>query len=161
MSYRPPMHQRALPAHLKNYVILSPPKTHWRPASSCEEANCRRWTDGWETVFDESTDDGKRGAAYVRSRRHGNQFTEWRQERSSIVTFRFPPHQPNVFCHMRGKHLIRLERPEFFGVRDVTTDFKLKLHDGAENGAVNWAHDFATNQDAVDKKVKEGYGNDD
>jgi hypothetical protein len=156
MSFTPPMHERALPAHLRNYVILSPPATHWRKAGSCEEANCRRWTDGWQTVFDESTDDGRSGAAYVRSRRHGNQFTEWRQPGSTIVTFRFPPHQPKPFCPQRGKHLIRLDRPEFFGVRDVSTGWRLKLHDGAENGARNWVDDFATNQDQVATKQNKG-----
>jgi hypothetical protein len=156
MSYTPPMHERVLPAQFRNYVILSPPATHWRKAGSCEEANCRRWTDGWQTVFDESTEQGRSGAAYVRSRRHGNQFTEWREPGSSFVTFRFPPRQPKPFCPKRGRHLIRLDRPEFFGVRDVDTGWRLKLHDGAENGARNWVDDFATNQDQVATKRNRG-----
>lgn len=152
---RPLMHRRALPAHMKNYVILAPPATHFRPAT-CAEVQCRAFTAGWETHLDEATEDGKQLAAYVRSGKHGNQFTEWRAERSTITVFRFPPWQPNPFGLEHRKHLVKLDRPEIFAVRDVDTGFELKQHRGAENGAQDWVDDFATNQAAVAKEYEKG-----
>lgn len=150
-----PMHQRTLPPNLKNYVILAPRATHFRPAT-CAEVQCNRFVTGWETHLDESTEDGRQLAAYVRSRKHGNQYTEWRAEGSSIVVFRFPPFQPYVFGAEHRQHVVKLDRPEIFAVRDVTTGFELKQHRGAENGARDWADDFATNQDKVAAKFNEG-----
>lgn len=150
-----PMHTRQLPAHLKNYVILAPPSTHFRPAT-CEEARCRAFTLGWETHLDEAVPALKDQADWIRRRTHGNQFEEWRAPGSSITVFRFPPFQPHPFGLEHRKHLVKIGRPEYFGVRDVSTGFELKLHQGAENGARDWVDDFATNQAKVARRVQEG-----
>ncbi|HJV15615.1 MAG TPA: hypothetical protein VJ625_17145 [Propionibacteriaceae bacterium] len=154
-TYRPPMHQRPLPPGFKNYVILAPRATHFRPAT-CAEVQCRAFTIGWETHLDESTQTGQDLAQWIRGRSHGNQFTEWRAEGSTITVFRFPPFQPQPFGPEHRQHVIRTDRPEIFAFRDETTGFRLKQHRGAENGARDWVDDFATNQDAVatDKQRK-------
>lgn len=152
---KPPMHTRALPPHLKNYVILAPPSTHFRPAT-CEQVRCRAFTIGWETHCDEAVAELKDLAAWIRRGTHGNKYDEYRAPGSSITVFRFPPFQPRPFGLEHRKHLIKIERPELFAYRDVSTGWDLKLHAGAENGARDWVDDFATNQDKVARKVQEG-----
>lgn len=157
MTYVPPMHQRALPPAFKNYVILSPRATHFRPAT-CAEVQCRAFASGWETHLDESTSDGAELAAWIRGRSHGNQYSEWRAEGSTITVFRFPPFQPRPFGPEHRQHVIKTDRPDIFAVRDISTGFQLQQHTGAGNGARDWVDDFATNQDkvATDKARKGG-----
>lgn len=149
------MHTRRLPPNMKNYVILAPPATHFRP-STCAEVQCDRFVNGWETHLDVATKDGLEAAEWIESGKHGNQYTKWRAEGSTIVVFRFPPFQPRIFGIEHREHRVKLDRPEWFGVRDVDTGWQLKLHSGAENGARDWTHDFATNQDLVAAKRREG-----
>lgn len=155
MTYRPPMHQRALPPNLKNYVILAPRKTHFRPAT-CAEVQCNRFMNGWETHLDVSTKDGLEAAEWIEAGKHGNKYTKWRAEGSTIVVYRFPPFQPYIFGIQHREHVVKTDRPELFGVRDVSTGFDLKLHQGAESGARDWVDDFATNQGKVAQKAQEG-----
>lgn len=150
------MHTRRLPAHMTNYVILAPPSTHFRPAT-CEEVQCRAFTIGWENHLDEAVPALKELADWIRSGVHGNRFEEWRAPGSSITTFRFGPHQnPRKFSPKHREHKVKIERPEWFGVRNADTGWDLKLHAGAENGARDWVDDFATNQDLAARKRQRG-----
>jgi hypothetical protein len=137
----------------KNYVILAPVATHWRPAT-CEEVACNRFTHGFDVWCDESDDSPAGGAArarYLRSGVHGRRFEEYRAPGQSMVVFKFPPGQV-AFGDEHQNHRIRIERPEIFTVRDpVRGDL---VHDGAEGGAVNWVDDFATNQDQVKTSIE-------
>ena len=65
-----------MPVHAyRTFVIVSPRDQLVRTA--CEEAGCKAWRTGWETVVDESTDLGRRQAEYIRTE-SGRTFTEHR-----------------------------------------------------------------------------------
>lgn len=138
----------------RQFHILAPVATHWRPAT-CAEVECAKHVNGFELTFDESDDrpgGGREAAAYFRSKYRGLAgFTEWRRPDQATV-FRLPPGlKPPGFEH--DEHRIRIERPEAFVESDTTTGRILRVHDGAEDGAVNWVEDFATNQELVVRQL--------
>lgn len=152
-----------VPAHLlKHYVLAAPRSTHWRPAT-CEEVRCSAFVDGWTSVFDESTELGRAQADYVRGKftlpngeKCGRKYTEYRRENSTLVTFRFFPGQ-KPFGDEHDNHAVPLGRPAIFAVIDPQVDNGTPyIHDGVENGAVNWTDDFANHQDRLADKAKEG-----
>lgn len=161
-----------LPASaMKSYVIAAPRSSHFR-AATCAEVECRHYRNGWETVIDESTDDGRAQADYIRTA-SGRAFREkgggwvvnpspdalvdmtmvdtWtkpiapldvevvfyshndtrrhirRTLPSGEVQFQvhdfFPSRTTFVFaagqtCFRSDEHVVRIERPEIFLVRD-------------------------------------------
>lgn len=133
-----------LPAHLmtKNYVLLAPLATHWRPAT-CQEVECAAWTTGWELVFPDGPDRAER-VAYVRADRVRAKREFLRAD--GAIVFRFGPETPTYAGDGKhNQHRVRIDRPELFAVREPGAA-RLTLHRGRENGAVDWVDDFANNQ---------------
>ncbi len=96
--------------YYKTYSILAPLQSHFRPAT-CDEVSCRAHMRGWVSPIDERTVDGQKHAYYIRKvakRRYAES-----KDAGGLTVFEFPPGQQ---CFR--KHVVPLERPELFVVRD-------------------------------------------
>lgn len=140
---------------LKTYQIAAPLDSHWRQAS-CDEVACRAWTEGWQTVVDESTDLGRQQAGYIRREcvRDGNGTTNpqgrrrYRESRNeaALTVFEFPPGQQ---CFASHEHRVRVDRQELYVVRDGdwrgNPTGRRRQHARPEE----WVEDFAGHQDQL------------
>lgn len=140
------------PEHMRTFSVLAPAKSHHR-VGTCDEAKCPNYLEGFAVIADESTDLGQQQAYFIRhdgSRR----FTEERGD-LGLTVFTFEAGQrcfSTVFFDGRVQrgHLVRIERPEFFVVREGDhrgnpRGDKPFLHAKPEN----WLDEFATNLDRV------------
>lgn len=125
-------------AAYKTYAIDSPRDT--TVVAACRQVGCAAWWRGWESLIDESTELGRRQAAYIRHE-SGRSFREWRTDQPGVVIFRFEAFQ-RCFTEHRT-------RPELFTVRGG--DWR-----GNPSGEVyrhtrpaDWVDDFAQNLDRV------------
>lgn len=57
--------------------------------AACEEVGCDQWRAGWETVADESTQEGALVAAWIRSGQSGRAFRELAAAPGQPAVFRF------------------------------------------------------------------------
>ena len=138
----------------KTYGVRSPKETHHRPAT-CEEVNCKAFTNGWKTVCDESTEIGKQRADQVRALPNppdGWTFRETKDAETGHTVFLFPAGQR---CFQFFNHTVRLDRPEFYIVRGgdwraVTQP--ARMHQRPED----WVEDFAEHQDALKTVLDRG-----
>jgi hypothetical protein len=93
--------------HVQTWNISAPRSTHFRPAT-CAEVECDPHVHGWVTVVPAGSD----LEAIVR--RSGRSFTEERRD-GGLIAFTFPAGQT---CFLVGEHVVPLERPELYLVRD-------------------------------------------
>lgn len=92
----------------ETYAIVAQPDTGI--VSSCREAGCQAWANGWETTVDESTALGKNQASYIR-RKSGRTFREMKTgpEDKQLTVFRFEPGQ-RCFAEHKTKRDLFLKR---------------------------------------------------
>jgi|SRR5580698_9161685 hypothetical protein len=136
------------PQSYKSYEMRYPLRTHWRKAT-CEEVECDHWVMGWDTLIDTSTDLGQRQYDYC----HGDRSRSFTEKREGLTIVRFhygPGNQP--FPGPRHDHRVKVERPPLFVVsggdwRGNPRGTDPVLHRNGEN----WADDFATHQDALER----------
>lgn len=132
----------------KTYRIFAPPSTHWAPAT-CAEVGCGPYTGGWRTIVDETTDQGRAQAFYIR-RRSGRRFTEDRDD-AGLTVFAFEPGQR---CFAADRHRRRLDRPPLYLVEDG--DWRRKTGRRRHAGVMDWVDDFANHQDRIAAAVQRG-----
>lgn len=98
-----------LPAHLvKTFQVVSPPATHWRPAT-CEEVECEQYRHGWRVRVEGLTEADVHTATHC-----GRVFTvQHVAEGETWLVFRAG--QP---CFRASQHKVRVDRPELYFVRD-------------------------------------------
>lgn len=131
----------------KTYQILQPLESHFRDAT-CQEVDCQAFANGWRSMVDTSTPLGARQANYIRLH-SGRAYTS--TENAAMVTFVFRPGQR---CFT--SHRLPLGRPNLFVVRDG--DWRGNPHrtDPQRRSAADWVDDFATHQDKLATRFKEG-----
>lgn len=121
------------PGDYQTFSITSPQDLSEKAA--CEQVGCEHWRDGWTSVIDESTDLGKRQAAYIRQR-SGRTFREQRTG-AGLTVFRFESGQRCFADHKT--------RPEIFTVQGG--DWRqylgpVRTHQRGED----WREDFGEHQ---------------
>lgn len=144
---------------VKTYSVLSPLRTHFRPAT-CEEIDCPHYLKGWRSAYD-ARDQTSRGGAfriwYVREQ-SGRRFVELGSGRWEIQTtvdgaqirklilgdgpltvFEFAPGQ---MCFEAATHRITLERDPIF----VVQPGDWRGHDGppVQMNNADWADSHQT-----------------
>jgi hypothetical protein len=136
---------------MRTYGISSPIATHYRRAT-CAEVECGPTVNGWKSLADESTPDGQRRAHYIR-KQSGRHFSEGRE--GSLTVFWFPPGQM-CFDSGNDQHMVSLERPATFLVRDGdwrgNPSGSRRVHQRPED----WVEDFAENLDQVKTQIERG-----
>ena len=138
-------------AAMKTYQILAPAGTHWR-AATCAEVDCGAYLHGWATRVDEATDMGARQAHYIR-RQSGRAFSAARDE-AGLTVFTFPPGQR---CFRASDHRVRLDRAEFFVVRDGDWRGNPRGTQPRQHvRAADWVDDFANHQQALANRLERG-----
>lgn len=147
------------PNKMQTYAVDSPLDTHFTKVD-CEEVGCGAHDNGWATVVDESSDLGKRQAAYIRTECRPTtaklapgaqcraRYIESRTE-AGWTAFTFPPGQQCFQTHQK-----RLPREELYLVRqgDWRSYGATRQHDRAEH----WVEDMAENQDRLNRLIKKG-----
>jgi hypothetical protein len=131
----------------KTYQLSAPRGTHWRP-STCDEADCEFYVNGWSTAIDESTELGKGQAYYIRNQ-SGRRFTEDRH--GSLTTFRFEAGQT---CF--AEHEARLDRPELYIVRGGDWRGNPTGEVRQHTRASDWVDDFADHQQTLADRINQG-----
>ena len=77
----------------RDYRVTMPPDI--TVVTACGDFGCDQWRSGWETVCDESTEQGALVASFIRSGQSGRDFAELRDVRDgvTVAVFRFPAGQ--------------------------------------------------------------------
>lgn len=132
------------PAAYQTYRISSPRDTLVRAA--CEQVRCAAWRLGWEMKVDESTDLGKRQAAYLRNK-SGRTFRERRTE-IGLTVFQFEAGQR---CFQDHK-----TRPELFIVRDGDWRENPTGRTRQHTRPQDWVEDFGEHQQKLVDSQKRG-----
>lgn len=128
------------------YRIISP--SDREVVTVCSQVGCLSWQHGWDTLVDETSDLGRRQAAWIRTGRTGRSYRELRGPDGQTV-FRFDAHQ-RCFTEHRT-------RPELYVVQDGDwrgnpRRTQPRIHDRAED----WVEDFATHQDRLNTAQRRG-----
>lgn len=148
VNYREPL----LPAHQrKTYSISAPIQTHTRRAT-CDEVDCVKLANGWDTILDESTTDGQFNAATIRALR-GYQYTS-EINAAGLTVYHFGPGQ-QCFEGASGRHRVPLDRPEFFVVRGGDHRGNPR-GDFVERSADNWLDDLYTHTGKIQDAINQG-----
>lgn len=134
---------------VKTFQIAAPLSTHFRP-STCEEAGCGKHREGWLSLIDEGTDLGKKQAWYIRNQ-SGRQFKEDRNQMPGLTAFIFEPGQQ---CF--AQHKTRLDRPEFYIVRDGDWRGNPTGQRRQHANADDFVDDFANHQQVLADAIQEG-----
>lgn len=112
----------------KQYSILAPVETHFRPAR-CAEVDCPAYLNGFKLEVDETTPLGQAQAHYLRG--SGRPHVEYQTDAFTVFSF-----APGQECFR--KHQKRIERDEIF------------VADGRRHTAAEfWVEDFAEHQDKL------------
>lgn len=139
---------RVDPAHpmaaYQTYSITSPPDTSVRAA--CEQVGCAAWRLGWESTVDETTDLGKRQAAYIRSQSRRT-FRETRTA-AGLTVFRFEAGQ-RCFADHRT-------RPELYAVRDGDWRGNPTGRARQHQRPQDWIEDFGEHQQRIADQHRKG-----
>jgi hypothetical protein len=115
---------------------------YWR-AATCAEIDCTAYTNGWVSVFDESTDLGRNQADYVRTN-SGRHYKETRTE-GGLTRFDFPAGQT---CFQSQNHRVPAQRPELYIVRGG--DWRKAVgRPHVYDRPDQWADDFAAHTDRL------------
>ena len=133
----------------KTYRILSPPSTHFRPAT-CAEVDCEAYLNGWRSIIDETTVLGEQQAHYIR-KQSGRSFIEHRFE-SGLTRFSFEAGQK---CFARG-HQVRLDRPEHYLVRGGDWRGNPTGETRTHVNAADWVEDFGEHQQRLLDQIERG-----
>jgi len=124
------------PEHMRTHAILAPLATHFRKAT-CEEVECEHYAHGWgvpaKHLTEQDLHDIKAsGRAYTKVQIKEGEDHLW-----------FAPGQP---CFRASIHVIRIDRPELFVVRDG--DWRgnpRKTETQVFSSADSWADSLNTN----------------
>lgn len=127
----------------KTYEILAPLPTHFR-AATCQEIECAGYVNGWRTTVLPGTPEH----AQVLALKGRYSFTGPVRNEDGTDTFTFPAGQQ---CFRRSQHRVPLEREPLYVVRDERAAAPVRRH-----RAVNWVDDFATHQQMIADRIKEG-----
>lgn len=113
--------------------------------AACESVSCPAWRHGWDTVVDETTELGRRQAAYIRAE-SGRTFQELRAEGGGTV-FRFETGQRCFADHQTrpARYLVR-------GGDHRGNTGLIREHDDSED----WVEDFAEHQDRLADRLRQG-----
>lgn len=138
-----------MPAHAyKTYSVVSPLKTHFRPAS-CEEMACPHYMHGWRVRIEGLPPDMLHAA-----RTSGRKWVE--QSIAEGETYLvFAAGQP---CFRASEHRTRVsDRPPLYVVRDGDhrgnpRGTKPRVHHSPDN----WLDDFATHQQSIADEIAKG-----
>lgn len=103
--------------------------------AACEQVNCQAWRHGWESTVDESTELGRRQAAYIR----GQSRRTFREQRTAagLTVFTFASGQRCFANH----HTV----PETYLVRRGGTGTPARIHSKPSD----WVEDFTEHQQQV------------
>lgn len=128
--------------YTRDYLIKLPRDTKVKAA--CEDVGCDQWMRGWETVCDESSEQGALVAAFIRSGQSGRAYRE------------FPPGSHNgqpvsIFRFESGQRCFRNHqtRPARFAVAQggrITNHERL----------ADWGDDLAQHWDRITEQLKKG-----
>jgi hypothetical protein len=113
--------------------------------AACQQVGCAGWLYGWETTVDESTEQGKVQAAYIRTRA-GRTYREQRTA-AGLTVFRFESGQR---CFAEHK-----TNPERYGVRGG--DWRGNPTGWTRQHArpADWVEDFGEHQQSIaDQQAK-------
>lgn len=101
--------------------------------AACEQVGCQAWARGWESTVDETTDLGKRQAAYIR----GQSRRTFREQKTAtgLTVFRFEAGQ-RCFAEHRT-------RPEIYAVRDGDWRGNPTGRARRHQRAADWVEDMA------------------
>jgi hypothetical protein len=143
-SYRASTPPRGPASAYKSYVIVSPRDTTVRTA--CEDAGCKHWREGWESLIDERTDLGKQQAHYIRQESRRS-FTEKRTA-EGLTVFRFESGQ-RCFADHRTRPERYIERGGDF--RGNPRGDRL-MH----TRAADWVESSSIHQDRLAEAIKRG-----
>lgn len=128
----------------QTYSISQRPDVLVRAA--CEQVGCAAWQYGWETTIDESTEQGKVQAAYIRTR-SGRTFREQRTA-AGLTVFRFEARQR---CFAEHK-----TNPERYGVRAGDWRGNPTGWTRQHTRPSDWVEDFGEHQQRIADQQKEG-----
>jgi hypothetical protein len=113
--------------------------------AACQSVGCDAWRHGWDTVVDESTELGKRQAAYIR-KQSGRTFSEMRHH-EGMTLFRFDSGQ-RCFADHHTRPAVYLVRG---GDHRRNTGLIREHVDPDE-----WVEDFAEHQDRLADRLGRG-----
>lgn len=104
---RPWMDPR-LPAKAFQTFGLARPagRDFWR-RGTCEEYGCPHWENGWKSVLDLTTDEGRNAAKWI-EQKSGRQYTRGEANADGIVEYVFPAGQT---CFAATRHRVPNMRP--------------------------------------------------
>lgn len=122
-------------AAYQTYSITQPRDATVKAA--CEQVSCAAWRFGWDSVIDESTEQGKNQAFYIR-KYSGRTFREMKRG-DGLTVFRFESGQRCFAEHQT--------RPELYAVRDGdcargNPTGQVRRH----ARAADWVEDFGEHQ---------------
>lgn len=130
----------------KTYQIMSPLKSHWRPAT-CAETDCPQYLKGWRIRVE-----GLPPEMLHTAKTSGRKYTELNVAEGENWLV-FEAGQP---CFRAHEHRAILDKQELFIVRDG--DFRgnptgqVRKHTRAEH----WVEDMAENLDSVNRRIQQG-----
>lgn len=138
-----------LAAHqMKTYAIVSPVRTHTRPAD-CDEVECGAHRGGWRTAIDESTNLGRMQAQYIRLR-SGRRFAETREANLTVFVF-----EAGQICF--AQHRISLDRPAHYLVKGGDhRGNPLQVATFKHTRPEHWVEDFALHQRRIADEQEKG-----
>lgn len=142
-----------LPAEaVKTYRIVAPLRTHWRPAT-CEEVACEHYLCGWQTILDESTEQGQYLASIIRNDLRRTHIWAEDREPTGLTCFTFPPGQS---CVRASTHRIRVEREELFLVTGGDWRGNPRGENRVHKNMDHWLEDFGEHQDRLADRLEQG-----
>lgn len=133
----------------RTFQIAAPRSTHFR-VGTCAEAGCEEYERGWTSRIDETTEFGQAQAHYIR-KDSGRRFREEKRP-DGFTMFAFEPGQK---C-FRREHLIRLDRPEHFVVRDGDWRGNPTKRRMRHKNAIEWVEHFQEHQDQLRSAMERG-----
>lgn len=135
------------PESYTTYQVLQPKTSHFRPAT-CAEVSCQRARNGWRSVMDVSTVDGRKQANWIRLK-SGRTFTF--AQAGHVVTFTFAAGQRCFEKHtvwLQREPLLRVAGGDWRGNPRRTPTVALKPQD--------WIDHFGEHQLALSDEQKKG-----
>jgi hypothetical protein len=140
----------ALPVQaFKTFQISAPRSTHFRKAT-CAEADCPHYLEGWQSVIDERADLGQKQAYYIR-KQSGRRFREERNEGVTVFSF-----EPGQTCFASDDHLVRLDKPELYIVRDGDWRGNPTGRHRQHTRPGDWVNDFGEHQLRIAEQHERG-----
>lgn len=133
----------ALSGRHKTYAIKHVPDI--RIKTVCEEIGCDYWRNGWQTVLDESTDQGSGLAMYIRHS-SGRTFREMRAG-DGLTVFRFEPGQR---CFQEHNTL-----PEIFS-RRLGDQFRWHSEPYIHKHGRDWTEDYNEHTGRIREEMERG-----